>query len=606
MRFSGLIQGDEKNQLGILREMHRDPASESSLRIAASWLANCFKNHARCSPTVPGYQILPRRLLNVGDENKDPFLVEPAANSHPGGWVALSYCWGGEPSMRLTKENVGRLKQGIALNRLDATIQDAILVTRALGITYLWIDALCILQDHDSRDWNEQSSKMTAIYGGSTLTIVAANSSSVMQGFLKERKLQYIPLGWVRQTARDGQPLRNNDQQRLHISPSWNPEDDKITGPWTTRGWTMQEGLLPNRLLFYTSSQMIWKCCTMLEYERGCKQAPLAEIIDGLIDAGGQDIWNFDNFSKLKALPWYLQSIPETLLSEKYRLWYALVENYTPRRFKHIQDRLVAISGLAKIFGDLIQDDEYVAGLWRRDMTRGLSWHVSGAKLIPSKTTQSFSIPADTFPSWTWASVGYDVVVNDHAKQDALRCFSVIEDVQLDLVDPANPFGAVRSGSVTITGPLFELPRLYNEQWRCNETPMSALERYVSNVVEKESIGGVEERFSSPNGRFAALQMLQHFPSMDRRLDLLVLEATGDTSDGMTLYHRIGLLTLRDIDRRFTASPALAKVLEKSKRSLRSRLGSGSRRRSGKLQESKEVFEEMVAEPWPRRTIIII
>ena len=137
MRFSDLIQGDEKNPLGILREMHRDPASESSLRIAASWLANCFHNHARCSPTVPGCQILPKRLLNVGDENKDPFLVEPAADSHPGEWVALSYCWGGEPSMRLTKENIGRLKQGIALNRFDATIRDAILVTRALGITYL-------------------------------------------------------------------------------------------------------------------------------------------------------------------------------------------------------------------------------------------------------------------------------------------------------------------------------------------------------------------------------------------------------------------------------------------------------------------------------------
>jgi hypothetical protein len=178
--------------------------------------------------------------------------------------------------------------------------------------------------------------------------------------------------------------------------------------------------------------------------------------------------------------------------------------------------------------------------------------------------------------------------------------------VQLDLVDPANPFGAVRSGSITITGPLFELSRLYNEQWRCNETPMSALERYVSNVVEKESVGGVEERFSSPNGRFAVLQMLQHFPSMDQRLDLLVLEVTGDTSDGMILYHRLGLLTLWYIDRRITASPALVKALEKSKGSLRSQLGSGSHRRSETLQESKEVFKEMVAEPWPRRTIIII
>jgi hypothetical protein len=508
--------------------------------------------------------------------------------------------------MRLTQENIGRLKQGIALNRFDTTIRDAVLVTRALGLTYLWIDALCILQDHGSRDWIEQSSEMNAIYGGSTLTIVAANSSSVMQGFLKERKLQYIPLGWVRQRAQDGQPLRSRTPQRLHISPSWNPKDDKITGPWTTRGWTMQEGLLPNRLLVYTSSQMIWKCCTALEYERGCKQNPLTEITDGFIDAGGQDIWSFDHFSKLKALPSYLQLIPETHLSEKYRLWYALVEDYTPRRFKHIEDRLVAISGLAKIFGDLIQDDEYVAGLWRRDMIRGLSWHVSGAKLIPSKTTPAFSIPIDKFPSWTWASVGYDVVLNDHAKQDGLRSFSVVEDVRLDLIDPANPFSAVRSGSITITGPLFELPRLYNRQWRCNETPMSALERYVSKVVEQESVGEVEESFSSPNGRFAALQMLQHFPSMDRRLDLLVLEATGGTSDGMTLYRRLGLLTLRYIIRRFTASPALVKVMEKSKGSLRSHLGSGGPRRSGKLQESKEVFEEMVAEPWPRRTVIII
>ena len=133
--------------------MHRDPASESSLRMAASWLANCCNNHTNCSPTVPGCQVLPKRLLNVGDENKDLFLVEPAADSHPGRWVALSYCWGGEPSLRLTKENIGRLKQGIALNRFDATIRDAVLVTRALGITYLWIDALCILQDHGSQDW---------------------------------------------------------------------------------------------------------------------------------------------------------------------------------------------------------------------------------------------------------------------------------------------------------------------------------------------------------------------------------------------------------------------------------------------------------------------
>jgi hypothetical protein len=274
----------------------------------------------------------------------------------------------------------------------------------------------------------------------------------------------------------------------------------------------MQEGLLPNRLLYYASNQTIWKCCTVIEYERGVIQEPPNEVVRAFIDAGGTDIWNFDTFSKFKAFPLYLQLIPETSLCEKYRLWYVLVEDYTPRRFKHLQDRLVAISGLAKMFGDMIRDDEYVAGLWKRDLLRGLLWHVRGAKLAIS---QGSSDLIDMIPSWTWASVAYDVVVNDHAKQDGLRSFAVVEDVQVNLADRANPFGAVRGGSITITGPIFAFSRLYNKEWQCNEAPMPAFERYVSQIIEEESAGEVEEKFSSFNGRFAALLMFQHFPSVD-------------------------------------------------------------------------------------------
>lgn len=371
------------------------------------------------------------------------------------------------------------------------------------------------------------------------------------------------------------------------------------------RGWTMQEGLLPSRLLYYASSQTIWKCCTVVEYERGVIQEPPDEVLRAFIDTGGTEIWHFDTFSKFKALPLYLQLIPETSLSEKYRLWYALVEDYTPRRFKHIQDRLVAILGLAKKFGDMIQDDEYVAGLWKRDLIRGLSWHVRGANLAIGKTTQSSLVHIDMIPSWTWASVAYDVVVNDHAKQDGLRSFAVIEDVQIDLVDRVNQFGAVMGGSITITGPILTLPKLYNKEWQCKETPMSKFERYVSKMVE-ESAGEVEEKFSSLNCRFVALQMLQHFPSMDRRLDILILEATGGMSNGMTIHRRLGVLPLRYIDQRNMASPELLKVLEESRGSLRSRLGEGSRRRSTKLRQGKEVFEELVAEPWLIQTMIIV
>ena len=96
------------------------------------------------------------------------------------------------------------------------------------------------------------------------------------------------------------------------------------------------------------------------------------------------------------------------------------------------------------------------------------------------------------------------------------------------------------------------------------------------------------------------------FPSMDRRLDLLILEGTGDTLNDMTIYRRVGVLSLQYVHQSFIASPELVKLRKVSKNSLRSRLGSDSHRRSKRLRQSKEVFEELVAEPWPRRTIIII
>jgi hypothetical protein len=86
------------------------------------------------------------------------------------------------------------LTKVIFLEKVDSTIRDAILITRALGITYIWVDALCINQGEGSNEWNEQTSKMDEIYGGSTVTLVAASSCSVKNGFLQERELHYVPI----------------------------------------------------------------------------------------------------------------------------------------------------------------------------------------------------------------------------------------------------------------------------------------------------------------------------------------------------------------------------------------------------------------------------
>ena len=85
-------------------------------------------------------------------------------------YLALSYCWGKPQPLATTlrKKNFVQLKTGILLSSLAETIQDAIVLCRKLDVGYLWVDALCIIQD-DGVDWSSESQKMALIYAQSYL-----------------------------------------------------------------------------------------------------------------------------------------------------------------------------------------------------------------------------------------------------------------------------------------------------------------------------------------------------------------------------------------------------------------------------------------------------
>ncbi len=510
--------------------------------------------------------------------------------------------------MKLTTKTIDMLRDGISLNKFDPTIRDAILVTRALEITYIWIDALCIIQDHNAKDWNEQASQMNEIYGGSTVTLVAASSESVIDGFLKKRELQYIPILWCSSPAGDSTGIK--PPASVFFSPEWDKNEDKLNGPWSKRGWTMQEGLLPSRLLHYTSSQMIWKCGEEQRFERGETKSLQDEVSKILtytsdINFGSGWLWKLDTFMKFKRFPDYLpRSLDYPLLSEPetFHLWYDLIEEYTPRRFKNISDRLIAISGLAKIFGNTIRSHEYVAGLWKPDLIRGLMWHTDGAKLIPQQSKDKMGALNDTFPSWSWASVGYEVVEDSQKNNNNFQALSLVEDVQVNLFNQHDPFGAVKSGSVTITGPLMKASRLYNKEWKSVEASISKFERHLSEIVENESPGDVEHRYSfPPGGHFAVLQMLGDIQS----LDLLVLEATGEVSKGIDVYRRVGVLTLVYFHERMQASPDVIAMFKEFETSRTARIGP-QKKKQKELKGCNDVVMELRREPWKTETVIIV
>ncbi|KAF2468783.1 HET-domain-containing protein [Lindgomyces ingoldianus] len=593
----------------ILRMNEKDPGSKEAFAIASSWLRSCLESHADCKLTAQ-IQNTPKRLINVGSETRHPFLVEFPLASQQVEWLSLSYCWGQEdPLMKLTADTRERLENGIPLDSLDPTIRDAILVTRGLGLDFIWIDALCIIQEDNNKDWDDQAPKMNEIYGGSLLTLVVASSNSVKSGFLKERVIPYVPI--LSSNSSSGESPNAEPPTRVYFSPEWDPDEDKLTGPWTNRGWTMQEGLLPSRLLHFTASQMIWKCCEEEKFERGVTKSVNDMVSDTLarsddISFGSAWFWTLDSFMKFKRFPSHLPTNPDyPLLSDPntFHLWYDLVEEYTPRRFTKISDRLVAISGLARIFGSIIRTHEYVVGLWKPDLIRGLLWYTEGSMLIPRQSVDSMRSSYSNFPSWSWASVGYEIVKFRQKSSDILTSLSQVESVSIELTDQSQPFGNVKGGKITIKGPLKRVSRLYNADWSSAEASMSELERHLSEIVDKESLGGLAHRFSSPSGggHYAALQMLGDTHS----LDLLVLEATGDVSNGINVYRRVGMDTLRYFCDADVASPDLINKLKESESSLSARLGP-QRRKGRKVKGTRAVVTELKSEPWGIETIIII
>jgi hypothetical protein len=115
---------------------------------------------------------LPTRLINIGsaDGKQNPFLWECRGSERC--YAALSYCWGTSTPFTTRINSYKDRLQGFTLDELPKTVRDAVVITRMLGLQFLWVDALCIIQG-DSIDWQRESSKMDNIYGNASITIAA-------------------------------------------------------------------------------------------------------------------------------------------------------------------------------------------------------------------------------------------------------------------------------------------------------------------------------------------------------------------------------------------------------------------------------------------------
>ncbi|KAI1754093.1 heterokaryon incompatibility protein-domain-containing protein [Xylaria castorea] len=411
------------------------------LRITLSDCFNQTDRHKTCgNPRDPSY--LPTRLIEIGDNTRVLRLVHSSdiknqlsPNTALPQYAALSYCWGEmqNASYKLTSKIEAAKMSGFGICDLPKVLQDAIAITKALSLSYIWIDALCILQDMSS-DWEQESSQMGDIYGSAYITICSLTSSCQFSFLEPERPKANIAF----------QSSINTDMTGSYSLSYLDADMDNAgrdpymysfpKSRWFSRGWTYQELRFSKRLLLLSPSYSAFMCA-------------------GLFNVfGGPDI-------ETPMMPLHSLEHLTKDANRIYEIWLEFGQRYSGRILTYPQDALPAISGAAKLFAETLSDD-YLAGIWRSDL-RGLMWSYPDILMTPSQNLSQvlthLNSPEDYVgPSWSWVGHRY---ISFYVRPATLPP-TILPQCQLEIsttIDGQNMFGRVKEGRLIVTGPTYDI-----------------------------------------------------------------------------------------------------------------------------------------------------
>ena len=361
------------NYLAVHPDIHPDPASPQSRKVLERWITTCVQDHTLCKQG----STLPSRILHIGQSTVK--LVDTAP-THSGPYITLSYRWGTGNTITASSSNIDHLKVGIPIVTLPDAIRDAVHLARALKIQYLWVDALCIIQD-DVSDWDKELAKMCSIYENAFVTIAASSSRSSDISFLRRRQgaAAILTLTCV---GDNGQPTivkaRRRTDGGLHYK-GYQKQD-----PWETRAWTLQEKLLSTRLVAFARDEMHWECKTLKTCECGDSQSS-----------------HFDAGDPISLFQLYTAT-------DAYKFWQVQIMNYSRRHLTCPEDKLPAIAGIAQKIHE-VSGSEYIAGLWRDNIIKDMTWMRLGKPYHWEplwSITENYRAPAFLGHRWRAAYIG--------------------------------------------------------------------------------------------------------------------------------------------------------------------------------------------------------
>jgi hypothetical protein len=298
----------------------------------------------------------------------------------------------------LERETIQKFMERIPINALSKTFLDAMDIARQLEIQYIWIDSLCIIQD-DRHDWEKESSLMSSVYGGSTVNIAASGAEDGTIGCFFERDF----------SSRCRIQISRLGQHQLYECFPYDTYGIEITRmPLMKRGWALQERVLPTRTLHFTKTQLYWECPELSANEIFPRGIPTL--------CGGTD---YTSFTKS----------PVTL-----PMWPWIVQHYSRCKLTFNEDKFPAVSGLAREL-HLQTNDQYLAGLWRRNIESQLCWHTVG---LGDRYKNKIA------PTWSWASTEAEVSLAKF-QRPAEQCLAHVTKADIPLSE-STLFGKISNG----------------------------------------------------------------------------------------------------------------------------------------------------------------
>lgn len=363
-------------------------ASEDSRSWIGTNLNRCLTEHAECNVGL-NTSALPTRVLDLGLKSADDDPVKVLeTNGLRGRYMTLSHCWG-DPDLlptKLTARTLEEYTKGIPYDSLPLTFQHAVTFTRKLGVQYLWIDSLCILQrdlnrdnDASDQDWQREIGRMNEVYRNSYVTLAAASSTDCNGGLFFEAKTIDIS---VPEAADITYKLFARKRMK-HFQTDF---------PLMKRGWVAQEYFLSPRTVLFGESELLWRCRKLSRCE--CNHGPA--------QAAKDEYYKFLEPNGVRPTR-----------AEIARVWYEFINTYSQTALSYQTDRLAALEGIIQYMRPL-RNSECLAGLWTDTFALDLLWVIGPRhRPAPARTAEPnphgrrpvWSSREHLFPTWSWASV---------------------------------------------------------------------------------------------------------------------------------------------------------------------------------------------------------